>query len=944
MDSLEWSILRGQGSAAEAGPSRARELAGQLAEADFNAILTSTEAKSIFSGPQLLEGLNIPSSSSAPDAHGLEAESSPLIRLIVAVALLHSFVQANWTGPNLTFTPLDFLPSPSQPTAASASASSSSSTSNDELNALALPLLTLQGEPAYHLASQPVLFLLARRLFLSLATSTSDSVKILPIWLLRLHLVHLSLLDEAVSLPTESISAVQALLDDPTVVADQDLKATIELEIGLYHHAVGQEKLANQSFLAAARASELEFELTGALGKKTKYQVALLSQLVLLAESRKRQDEGETDTVESQFETVAEPGPKNGQSETKSTLPESIALNDDTLLEETEFTKVTSSSSSSPDKSTSKLSHLDPSNQPPLHPLDQALLLSLCLSQHNNSPSSGLTANQMMPFLSRVIAHPRNWSIHTTGLLLRSRLESTRSRTVERSTLQLQALIEQMPTSDSSPKERLQYFHQLPLSSKWDMERELAKRFLSIGVTRSALEIFDRLEMWEDSVGCLQRLDREEEAIKLVRDLIEGKKIESDTLTTMGKANLSEKRRNKLTEGRKSKLFCLLGDLSLSSEESVKDPVGAKKRAIEMYEQAWEVSNKTSSRAMRSLGALYVGGQAYEKAIECFKAALEINPLYARVWFTLGVCYSRLGRWTEAKDAYRRQVGVEEDDAEGWNNLAAVYLRIGEDDKKDGESAQPATTTATFENKHLAWRALLQGLRFAYSNWRMWQNYMIVSIDVGELSEAARAMTRVVEELSDKNPLMAVDFDVLDKLVDSVTRDDYSLLKEGKVVPKTSNEGFGLLPLVERLFDQTILPRISDSSRVWKSHARLLRWKDDSIGALEDYIKAYRWSIVFDESVERDKAKWLEAINEIEILVATMSQLGPKAKIQAQVEAEAEAAAEKEGGNGKKKVSDWKFQARGIVRTFMGRTKESFEYEKDWERLQELLDDLKKSD
>ncbi|WVQ69822.1 uncharacterized protein L199_008043 [Kwoniella botswanensis] len=896
MSYVEWSILRGEVPSSEAGPSRTQELASQLVEADFKAILSSSEANPILSEQTLLEGLNISSPSTS------QTEDSPLIRLIVSIALLHSFVQANWTGPNLTFTPLDILPS--------------TTFTNEDLNAAALPLLTLQGEPAYHLSYQPVLFLLARRLLSSLP---STSLPTLPLWFLRLHLVHLSLLDEPVPLPESDLLALQSLLEDPTVSSDQDLKATIELEIGLYHHALGQDKQANQSFLCAAKASGLEFELSGALGKRTKYQVNALSQLVLLAESRKR--EGDEENVQD-----VDGGNHTDDGVKKDTnLPESIALNDDTLLEETEFTKITSSSN---DKSTSKLSHLDPSNQPALHPLDQALLLSLCLSQHNNSPSSGLTANQMMPFLARVISHPRNWSIHTTGLLLRSRLEASRSRTVERSTLQLLALIEQMPTSDSSTKERLRYFHQLPLPSKWEMERELAKRYLSIGVVRSALEIFDRLEMYEDSVSCLQRLDKEEEAIKLVEDLLKGTKVESDVVTSLKKENLSEKRKNNLTEERKAKLYCLLGDLALSSEESIKDPTKAKQVAIEYYEKAWQVSENTSSRSMRSLGTIYAGSNDYEKAIECFKDSLQINPLYARAWFTLGVCYVKLERWTEAKDAFRRQVGVEEDDAEGWNNLAAVYLRLGEEGLKDGENPAPVS----YENKHLAWRALRQGLRFAYANWRMWQNYMIVSIDVGELSEAARAMTRVVEELSNKDPVLAVDPDVLDKLVDSVTRDDYSLLKEGKVVPKTSNEGFGLLPIVERLFDVTILPRISDSPRIWKTHARLERWKENWQNALEDYLKAYRCSIVSDESVERDLEKWKEAINEIEILVATMSQLGPKAKNQ-----------QEEAGETKKK-GDWKFQARGIVRTFMGRTRDAFEDQPDWQRLQDLLDDLKRSD
>lgn len=873
-DHIQWFLLRGGPIPADiqATSPRIKELATSLADADFKFVLLSSESRAaLSSASNLFDGFNVAGPSSESSAN-----VDPIIKLITAIALLHSFVQINWTGPDLSFTPLDVL--------------DASSSSIENLNAASLPFLTLHGEPAYHLSQHSVFFLLARRLFLSLEAD-SNALPTLPLWLLRLHLVHLSLLDEPVSQPETLLDSIKTLLDNPAVQADQDLIAQIHLELGLLHYSLGTDKHANQEFLTAAKASGLEFELTGALGKKTKYQVAAHSQLVLLAESRKR--DGENDEVE-----------KESAAEEKAVLPESLLLNDDTLLEETEFTKVTRDTSS-----TTRLAHLDPSAQPALHPLDQSLLISFCLAQSNNTPSSGLTAQQMMPFLSRVISHPRNWSVHTTALLLRSRLEATRSRTVERSTLQLQALIDQMPTSDSEPKERLRYFHQLPLPSKWEMERELAKRFMSVGVIRSALEIFTRLEMWEDAIMCMQKMDKEEEAIDIVKDLLAGKKVESDLMPTLGRANISESRKQKLTAAREGKLWCLLGDLCLGTEAAQRDPSSARETAVEYYEKGWEVSEHTSSRAMRSLGSLYMGTQEYEKAIACFNSALEINPLYARVWFTLGVAFLRLEKWKDARDAFRKQVGVDEDDAEGWNNLAAVYLRLEEEGFPKDQLPPPVS----YENKLLAFRALRQGLRYAYANWRMWQNYMIVAIDVGELSEAARAMTRIVEELANRDPEHAIDADVLDKLVDSVTRDDFSLSKDEstKVVPKTSNEGFGLLPIVERLFDVVILPRISDSPRVWRTHARLLRWKEDWEGAMEDYLRAWRFGPVQDETVERDLGKWKDAVGELEDLVAVLSVLGPKAK-----------AAQEEQGE-KKKKGDWKFQARGLVRTFMGRTKES---------------------
>jgi hypothetical protein len=141
----------------------------------------------------------------------------------------------------------------------------------------------------------------------------------------------------------------------------------------------------------------------------------------------------------------------------------------------------------------------------------------------------------MFPYIARVISHPVNWSVHTMALLLRSRLEANRTRTVERSTLQLQALIDQMPTSDSSPQERLAYFWSIGLPSSWEMEREVAKRYASLGVVKSAMEVFERLEMWEEVVHCWQALERPDKGLEIVRDLLEGKKEEADAVVLKGK-------------------------------------------------------------------------------------------------------------------------------------------------------------------------------------------------------------------------------------------------------------------------------------------------------------------------------------------------------------------------------------------------------------------------
>src|ERR1700753_1898758 len=75
--------------------------------------------------------------------------------------------------------------------------------------------------------------------------------------------------------------------------------------------------------------------------------------------------------------------------------------------------------------------------------------------------------------------------------------------------------------------------------------------------------------------------------------------------------------------------------------------------------------------------------------------------------------------------------------------------------------------TVPFVHRMLAWRALKQGVKHGYDNWRMWMNYMVVSMDVGEFTEACRALGRIVERRADKDGSSSVDEEVLDTLVDA---------------------------------------------------------------------------------------------------------------------------------------------------------------------------------
>lgn len=643
---FEWALLSGKWpKSTPADTSPVSQIVHDTIHGNFAAVFDSPAAQELFT---------LAHDISHPDGKGTEKlqavlplkiidsvegdEWRELATLTIGVACLEAFIQENWTGPNLDANPHEILKSlPNSP-------SSSSPLDAQSLNRIAIAELAFGGEPAYHLAQKAAFLVLAQLIFsLPYVHICSASW-----WILRATTIHQQLLDEPAGLPPSFFQTLDPLLAQLEKL-EGDLAGRFILEQGLLHHTLGSDRTAAEFFVRAARALGLEYELTGALGKKTKFQQNELSQLVLLAQSRSRGDEEDGEATE----------PNALESEEAKRFPEALALNDDTLLEQTQFTSSKSASSSS----TSPLVHIDPSNQPALHPLDQSILLAMCLNVRNTQPDHGLTTEQMAPYVARVISHPRNWSVYTMALLLRSRLESTRSRTVERSTFQLQALIDQMPTADSTLSERLLYVHVIPLPSKWEMERELAIRYLSLGVVRSAMEIFERLEMWEEVVKCWQSLDRPEKGISIVRDLLEGRKAEVDTVVARGKAVLGP-RREYMDTAREAKLWCILGDLEPDA-------------CLEHYTRAWDISGHRSGRAARSLGGYHFARGEFSEVIPCMKDSVAINPLSSRTWFILGCACLREEQWIDARDAFARCVAIDEDDGESWNNLASVYLQMG---------------------------------------------------------------------------------------------------------------------------------------------------------------------------------------------------------------------------------------------------------------------------
>ncbi|KAJ3155392.1 hypothetical protein HDU86_004294 [Geranomyces michiganensis] len=584
--------------------------------------------------------------------------------LCIGVASLYVFMQNGWTGPPLEIEGADILPEACR-------------AAKSELRAKAMQSLVEDGEEVYALTTAPLFLVFALAIFGS-ASSFSD-VKSASWWRARSLLMQQKILDNpADSLRTAIYEAMEAQTADlPPLESWRQLHARFNLEKGLVFHWYQENTKPQESFKAAQEASNFQWTLSGALGRRTKFQEFDVSHLVVLAESAP-----DNDNAAAGGDVAA--------------TPQTLALNDDTMLETVAF-KETGSDGVPKQKN--------------LSVIDQCILLAYCLNVKNMNPQDGLTTEEMVPYVRRVLENANNWMVHTMALLLRTRLEGHKSRTVERSCLQLQALVDQFPLEESTPAERMLYVFSIELPPKWEMERELGERFVSLGATRSALDIFERLEMWEDAISCYQMMEQPKKAEAIIEA------------------------RLKVTP-RSPKLHCLLGDIRA-------DP--------SYYELAWSLSEGRYARAMRSLGAHYFKLGEWVKAIECYHRALAINSLFENSWFVMGCAAMRAEDWDQAVRAFSRVTSLDHENGEAWNNLASVYVRQ--------------------KKKREAWRALREAIKQHYDNSKIWENYMFISTDLGKFQEAMHAMERVLENRWDKagETSQVVDVGVLEILVDAVT-------------------------------------------------------------------------------------------------------------------------------------------------------------------------------
>jgi Flp pilus assembly protein TadD len=87
----------------------------------------------------------------------------------------------------------------------------------------------------------------------------------------------------------------------------------------------------------------------------------------------------------------------------------------------------------------------------------------------------------------------------------------------------------------------------------------------------------------------------------------------------------------------------------------------------------------------------------YDKAVECYRKAVELDPSYFDAWHALGMAYLRAGKIQDAIEAGKRAVAINPNDMLAHTSLSMYYMKAG--DKAMAEKEKGLATVLSWGGK-----------------------------------------------------------------------------------------------------------------------------------------------------------------------------------------------------------------------------------------------------
>lgn len=218
----------------------------------------------------------------------------------IGIACLQRFVQSNWIGPchkdevSLNETLIEKLES----------------------------LLSIDGETIYSTFKNLQFFLIAKVILIDLVDNLYEKVEFINWWSMRAIYIYQQLFEERLSTLTVRVFNLIESLEENLKINDKigNLeKICFYLEAGYIYYQCYNWTKGEQAFQNAIKQSSINYELSGAFGKRTRFQVNDIAQLILKIQIDNKENKPLYEPLNGRFDLKL--------------LPKNLSHNDDTVLE-----------------------------------------------------------------------------------------------------------------------------------------------------------------------------------------------------------------------------------------------------------------------------------------------------------------------------------------------------------------------------------------------------------------------------------------------------------------------------------------------------------------------------------------------------------------------------------------------------------------------------------
>ncbi|CAB3221450.1 unnamed protein product [Arctia plantaginis] len=453
-------------------------------------------------------------------------------------------------------------------------------------------------------------------------------------WYFRSKVVHQRVLEDTSATLYSELEIIIAKLSNLlyTIQDKPRLQILLCLEIAQAYLIYGRIQRVEEYLIRARDLAGLKLELTGILGKRTKFQQNSLPQLALTSE------------LDSAVER-----PSAEESHGNSELPPEIELQDDVRL--------------------NKIEYAEKISQPDLPSLEQVLCLLTVQYIMKSQPKDAIMLEEIQPYIEAVLSQKKGaWSTRVGALLIRCKVEATHKRTVERAMLQCETIVNDK--TNASATTRLSYLWATGLQPSWMWRQQLADLYLSLGLVKAALEEYQKLQLWEDVIVCYTMLQLRHKAAEVIQQQI-------DVNPTV-------------------KLYCLLGDATddvqyyekaweFSNHKSSRAQrhwgnflFDHKKyeECIPHYEQSVKINSIQESVWLR-LGYAALMSEKWELSAKAYRRYTYLQPNTFEAWNNLAKVYVQQGDKQRAYRALMEALRFNYDNWKLWENVIMVSMNTG---------------------------------------------------------------------------------------------------------------------------------------------------------------------------------------------------------------------------------------------------------------------------